>query len=64
MYKFKRTANNKALERLGYNQGQKVCIYDSQQVVRAGQKYWTLYYKVYNINTKKMEWVDSFYFSK
>ena len=64
MYKFKRTANNEELEKLGYNKGQKVCIYDSQQVVRSGRRYWTLYYKVYNINTKQMEWVDSFYFSK
>lgn len=64
MYKFKRTANNSALEQLGYTKGQKVCVYDSQKVISTGQKYWALYYKVYNINTKKMEWVDSFYFSK
>lgn len=64
MYKFKRTVNNEALEGLGYSRGQKVCIYDSQQVVRSRCRYWTLYYKVYNINTKKMEWVDSFYFSE
>lgn len=61
MYKFKKTVNTDTFEKMGYKMGDKICVYDVQKVVRAGQKFWSTCFKVYNVTEKKMVWVDSFY---
>ncbi len=59
-YKFKKIVNGSMLEKIGYKDGDVIRVYDVSKTQFAGCRYFTILFKVYDIENKKMVWVDSF----